>query len=117
LIYFYVLALRDAFIQFYKTVLGEGMAPWGFLAEGAQAQKSQEHFRRGRCLTEGPIKPEVAIDPKHTVLNKHLSRFQVNESWKGITSWLSAPAERQINRLSAHVANLELRTTDTMHNI
>ena len=92
----------------------------GFSRQGcplSQARQSQEHCRRGRSLTEGPFKPEVSINPKNTVLNKHLSRFRANKSWKGITSWLSAPAERQINRLTERVANLELRTTDKMHNI
>lgn len=91
----------------------------GFSRQGcrlSQARQFQEHCRRGRSLTEGSIKPEVSINPKHTVLNKHLSRFRVNKRWKGITSWLSAPAERQINRLSTRVANLELRT-DKMYNI
>jgi hypothetical protein len=92
----------------------------GFSRQGwrlTQARQPPENRRRGRSLTAGPIKPEVSINPKHTVLNKHLSRFRANKSWKGITSWLSAPAERQINRLSARVANLELRTTDKMQNI
>jgi len=55
----------------------------GFSRQGcplSQARQSQEHCRRGRSLTEGPFKPEVSINPKNTVLNKHLSRFRANKS-------------------------------------